>query len=422
MKMNKFLAIALAVAVGFSSCAKENGGVDAKSKDNKSLSITIAQPDGTRSIDTPLGDDSQSQDLVTFSNGDLFLCNSSGLILYKFAFSSTASATDQAAGVIKIADATSTNGVTLVDIKGTVSQAFIVANTTSITNANYATAAAVDKYISGVKAIVLSPAEQYSATNKNLAAVTMFGFGDVVDDSSPDGSIVTENNKKKVEIVLRPHVARLEVADLTAVTDADTGVSVEEYNMTGIYVNYYYPSISMDWLTLGTVVGNRQGDSDIYSSVANGGVYANALAGILYDESATFFGNSAATALVKYPNGTDNTKAWAYNLLAAAKFGAGSYAAATTVAPHIIVKMQDIVVDNGEDYSGVKFLTVNKLLDQSDVQITHFEAGKIYQIEPGDFQFTIKNIHDDAELENIDLRMKVSVIKWTTESMKPVLQ
>ena len=412
----KLMAFAMAAIVGFASCSKEDNGPGVND-DTQSISLQISQP-AARSIDPGLGG-AGAQDLVTFANGDLFLCSSSGQIISKFTFVSGATPTNQASKIINIADVTGGNSLTLLNIKATVVSAYIVGNTTNISG--YATAAMENKYISGVKALTLTPAVQYSSTKKNLADVTLFGDGQIVADGSPDGSGDPANEKKYVEIVLRPHVARLEISDITAgITPAPGLVSVLTYDVAGIFINNFYPSISVDWTTPGTIVNPGQGNTNFYDNGV--GAYVSAMNNILFDYSATFFGNTN-TALVKYPNGSNNSAVWAYNLLAAPVFGTGAFATATTVAPHIIVKMQGITASNGEDYSGVKYLTVNKLfLNGTTTEITHFEAGKVYTIEPGQFVFTLDNAHDDAETGFIDLRVKVSVMQWTTVAMTPGLQ
>ncbi len=409
MKMNKILVIAMAAIVaGFASCAKDNDP-GANGKGGQTLSIQLSGNE-TRSIDSPLAGTTAP---VTFSGGELFLVDGSGKIEYIYKFTTATNLTNKELG---ITDATSADGVTITGIKASVKKAYIVGNSSAITGTAYAIAAVEGNNISGVKAVVLTQAMEYSALNKNLAGVTLYGEGEIENDTV---KFPGDDTKKFVQIDLRPHVARLEVGGVKAVPTSDTpAVAITEFNVDGIFVNNFYPTISIDWITRGTIVNPGQGDGDTYGD--NKTVYTTP--GVLHDYSATHFGNTA-TVLTKYPNGTDATKVWAYNLLATPVFGTGTFQNAITYAPHIIVAINGVVADNGQDYSGDKFLTVNKLMKSDGItEITHFEAGKIYTIDAADFTFTVKNIHDDAEIEPIDLRVKVTQIGWTTEPMKPVLQ
>lgn len=413
MKITRLFAIALIAAAGFTACSKDNVDGPGTDPETQSIHIQIAKPTEVRSIDDP---ENIATNPVVFSGGHLFLCDVSGKIDYMYTFSST-QPTNLATKIIAIGDATSATGVTITGIKGTVKNAYIVGNGSAI-GVTYTNVAAEGNFISAVKAVALSPSMQYNSTNKDLSAATLYGEAALVNDPTVSGG--TDDTKKYAEIEIRPHVARIEISDIKAVPTTDaTPVNVLTYNVEGVYINNHIPTLTLDWTTPGAVVNPGQGGATVYGN----GIAPYTTQGVLHDHSSTYFGNSDPTALIKYPNGTNNDKVWAYNLLAAPKFGTGSFANATTPAPHIIIAINSVTASNGQDYSGMRFLTVNKLFkSDGTTEIEQIEAGRIYTIEPGDFEFTVKHVHEEAETGEIDLRVKVTQIAWTTESMKPGLQ
>ncbi|NDV67124.1 hypothetical protein [Bacteroides sp. 224] len=419
MKVNfKYAMMTIAaLTMGLTSCSNDNEVVDTQNEETQNLSIRIAQPEMSRAV---AGPEANKANPVVFSDGELLLCNASGKILDVYAFSSTL-ATDLSLNRIAIGDAIATNGVTITNVDGDVRSAYIVGNSGAIKtvdNIGYSAVAKKGEYISSVKAYTVTPVMQYNATNKDLANVTLWGEGTLV----PDPSVApTDPAKKYVEITLRPHVARLEIADVTAVPNT-TGVSITQYDVKGIYINKYYPTLSLDARTPAAIVNSGQGGTTVYGD--NQGVYASALKGILYDYSTTYFGNTTTTALTKYPNGTNNVDVWAYNLLAAPVIaGDAVLATATTLAPQVIVEVENVQASNSQSYANMRYITVGKLIDATtSTTITHFEAGKIYTIDPGSFEFDVDGVKDDANVGKIDLRVKVSLITWTTVGMKPEIQ
>jgi len=390
-----FLAL-LAVCAVLSGCSKNEDPTPPPVDPVRDLTLRIAEPE-TRAVS---GSEANKANPVVFSDGELFLYDIAERILDTYTFTSTGR-TDLSQKIIAISDVTGGSEVVLSNVPGEITHAAIAGNS-SVFGTNFE-----DTYASGSMASVKSynvfPKSQYNSTTLNLAGATLFG----------EGAMQTESDTKKtVSITLRPHAARLEIGGITAVTN-ENGVSVTQYHVNGIYINNYYPSISLDGGTLGGLVNHGQGGTSIYNEGKT--TYTAAMKGVIYDSDKTnFFGNSL-DALTKYPTGSNDGSVWTYNLLA-------SNRASTSLAPQIIIQVQEVDADNSVDYSGLKYISVGRLLDGNNTEITHFEAGKVYTISANDFKFTVDGVKDEPNAGEIDLHVKVSQIEWTTVPVRPEIQ
>lgn len=393
--MKQVILAVMAMCALLSGCS-DKAEIEPPVNEFHSISLRISEPERTRAVSPS---EAGKTNPVVFSGGELFLYDVADRILDTYVFSSTAS-TDLTQKIIAISDVTGGNEVILKNVPGNVDRAAVVGNS-SVLGTNYE-----DMYGSGsmtsVKSYNIFPKSQYNGTSKDLSGVTLFGEGNI--------ETVSET-KKKVTISLNPLVARLEIGGVTAVTNSN-GVSVTQYHVNGIYINNYYPSISLDGTTLGEIVNHGQGGTSVYNEGKT--TYTASMNGVIFDsDKDSYFGNNL-TALTKYPAGTNDGSVWAYNLLA-------SPTEATSQAPQIIIQVQDVDADNSTDYSGLKYISVGKLLDGTQ-EITHFEAGKIYTISAEDFKFTVDGVKDEPNAGEIDLHVKVSQIPWTTVSIKPEIQ
>ena len=417
MKITQLLAVSMAAIVGLSACSKDENNLKTggSNSEPQNLSIYIGQSQ-TRSV---AGSEGGKTAPVTFGDGELFLVDAANQVVDIYSFVTTA--TNLASKQINITDVTTAPGVIITDVAGSVDKAYIVGNSSSIKakDATYTTLLSSSSLsINSIKSFTLTPYMQANASG-TLANATLWGEGTLIDDPSPSGSA---NKEKYVKIELRPHVARIELSDIKAVANPK-GITITEYNVTGIYVNNYVPTISTDWTTQGTIVNPGQAGTSVYNSVANGGQYANDLAGILFDESASYFGNSTITTALKYPNGSDNSQVWGYNILAAPVIsGNPTFATTTTAAPHLIIQVESVKASNGVSYPTFRYITVGTLYKSNGVTpINQIEAGYVYKINPGDLEFHLGNVYTEGETGKFDLRVEAEMIDWTTEPVKPGL-
>lgn len=389
MKLRSILAVAL-TAVVFAACSKSEDSNE--NKDAKSVLIKFEEEGYTRAIGAPVANNTT----VVFGEGKLYLANSTGVIrkVYDFHPTNATNVNDPIPGTtIKIGDVVGVPaGLEIENVPGDVTQAVLVGNHSSMTGLP------TSGNISGVKDFLVTPAMQGASTD--ITSATLYGECTLT---------VTAPNKLEANITLKPHVARIELVDITG------NGTITGFDIDGVFINKYYEGVANNraLISPSTLKDNGAGGVTTYGD--NTAAYPTALKARFYDyDAATHFGNATAT-LTKTPDGLVG-KVWSYNLLAPE-----STVPANLKAAQMVVSISG-VTSSMYTFTGPQLLTVNRFVDMASAEIAYFEAGKVYSINAGQFTFDENNVKGTANTSPIDVTVKVTLIKWTVVPMKPELQ
>jgi hypothetical protein len=87
-------------------------------------------------------------------------------------------------------------------------------------------------------------------------------------------------------------------------------------------------------------------------------------------------------------------------------------ASGTLTAPHIVIAVSNIQTNSGMSYSDTWYLTVKKLVNQSQ-EISYLEPGKVYHINHINFSHT--NIQPEPEMKAMEVDVKVELVEWDVQ-------
>lgn len=365
------MLMAAALVMGFSSCGNEEetaGGQDNGTP--KSLFLKISNGPATYAKGGVVADATT----VTFTSGDLYFTDASGVIKKHYTITSgVTSATN-------INMATLTNaGETITNLPGDVTAVYVVGNTSGLPTAGN---------ISAVKSQALQVTSQGTITNVNL-------YGEVTTLTS------TGTNTYSCIVNLAPTVARIELTDIKA------GGVITGFKVAGIFVDNYYSQAAVN----GTVVVGNLKDNGAVATAFNDNStqYPTSLKTFVYDWYASGLAASGSPLVAKPATAGD---VWGYNLFATA---AGS------TVPRIIIRLTDITATSasGITYTDDQFITIKGLKNGST--LTTIEAGKVYNIGAGLFAFDETNLTPTPNLSTIDVEVKVTLATWSVVDVTPEL-
>jgi hypothetical protein len=233
---------------------------------------------------------------------------------------------------------------------------------------------------------------------KPVQNVTLYG-----DTSQNGGSFIASTTTQglyEAVINLEAISSRLEIGKVTAAASSTNISRVKSFTLGGIYINNTYTEMAVDYSSPAGLIPTTL-SPDRYT----GSSYAGLNAASLLDEAASFV---KATDNITYsPNGGE---VWGYNVLAPQQ--------SVSDAPHIIVKLSDVVVinaDGSEDtasYSGERWLTIRNLYGPGGAKITKLDNGYVYRIK--ELVFNESNLTDIPEKGTIDVKVTVTPIAWVS--------
>lgn len=402
MKIKTTFAVLLAAMVGFTSCQKDENGDGPGNGDTRSVFMKIEKDIlESRAIEAP-----GTAATVEITQGILYFTDAQDIVKYRFTLNTTGP-TDVNEAVpgttIKISDLTA--GLEIKKIDPVVKKAYLVANEDLIVGF---VSPNVGQSITLLTGQALPLTTQGGVNGANLTDITLYGMGELV--KRPAGSA----EQFDVTIPLKPHVARIEIVDITGEDSPAPNVrELKEFNIKGVFVNNYYEEVTMGrGLVAGKLKHWGAGGTSVYGPT--NGSYPAAM----YEWSATNF-NNTVTDMVKYGDGTDATskqKVWAFNVFAPE--------GATVEFPHIILSISNVVTDPAKTYDEPSFVTVRSFkYDDAGPGASgaeaKLEAGKIYRLKAGYFKINPDNFYGSAELTSIDVKVNVQLLTWSIQGIKP---
>jgi hypothetical protein len=232
---------------------------------------------------------------------------------------------------------------------------------------------------------------------------------------------ITEGTTWKKKIEVKPAISRIEIEkiDPTVTTSSLTiRNKIKKFNLDYIYINNTYTQLGLNNTTVPTAGGSvlNYGGYSIDSSTAWG-------------NPATFFGSNYYDEITGTKGQTSYSpgisKYWGYyvaSLSAAAGKGTTINEVQQTVLPHIVLKMSNLVLDDGDDddtndvtVPGPMFLTIMRynVKATSEVaahELTQMEPGCVYVIN--NIAFGLEHLSILPEQPASDFYVNLTVVDW----------
>jgi hypothetical protein len=381
-------AVALSLTVALAGCSREEGIANSEPR---TVLLKIALPKvATRAEAEALSG------TEAFQPGWLFFTNAGGSITRALEITDDGDYNDESDGD-EVGVEQLEEGIEIVNVPGTSTFVHVISNLPEGVDDDWNADDAVGDNISTYAGAAITVESQYNESDGDGSAVTLYGTGEIV--PVQDG----EEDEFKADVALDPVAGRVEIAKISA--DAD---EITSFNVTGVYVNYYYPDLAINGTVGSSVITNNGSDPANYSGDQDA-AYED-LEGILFDED-TYESDedllSAAPA----------SGVWAYNLLAPALGSDEQY------FPHIVIKIEDIEVESDGDvaFEGKTwFLVIANVKESDEGDNLPFLKGTVYRI--ANVPFTLDDLADRPELDKKRVTVTVSVNSWTGKDVLPVLQ
>lgn len=356
-KLNFFatLAAAAALTMGVTSCSKDdNGGAGQGDKTPTQLSIklsgVIQSAPGTKAIE---GQGLTAPGTIQLTSGHIFVIDPLGAVIGNEA--------------LNVSQATSPTGQLFTGQVPSDSRVYIVGN---IPSADQATIAALGSF----SAIQAATSLMTTQTDYDEAALAN-------SDGAPASITVNaSNNTATVNVSIKPLISRMELVQVKG------GTSIKAFDVTGVYVDDYYPSFNYAGGHSGAIVSNNQGTT---------------FAGL--GDASTWSATDAVTpgTFIADPQTSGNGDVWAYQV-------------ASGALPRFIIELDNIeyedALNNTVTLSGKHYLTVKSYTSLGSAT---FERGKIYRIGAANgITFDENDITITPNQVDVDLTVEVSIEEW----------
>ena len=423
--MKKFFltTILLATALMFSitSCISESDlqpPIPIDPDTERSVLLRVVQPAATRGVSRPI----QDNEPLALRTGDLYLVFQTGVISHHFQIV----AAD--AGVTYLTAANLENriihrnlldaGVSLPGIPGTVTSVVMVGNHQGAT-----ALPTVGSPVSAVGSRVLDIISQHDAQG-NTVGVNLFGE----DDLTPlldgaDQPVLSDDGYPifTASVLLRPTVARFEIADITAAGN------ITAFTIDGIFLDGFYRTMAID----GTLANN----ATQFTAGVTPASFTNTAYGFdtnftvhdwrtgqnwtgRMDSSLVVRAGGESTWHCSVANASlTRNNVWGYQVFAR------SHAHTHTVAPpNIVIRLSGIETACDSDFPSPQFVTVGGLIRSVDgvrVPLTEILASRVYRIPPGGLVFDEHDLSPHPNDLEIEVQIEILLDEWEPDDVLP---
>uniref|UniRef100_S0DFU0 Major fimbrial subunit protein N-terminal domain-containing protein n=1 Tax=termite gut metagenome TaxID=433724 RepID=S0DFU0_9ZZZZ len=396
-----------ALTAGLAGCQKENGSGIGKDEKVVRLQFTQEAVGGTRAAATHVGEEP-----IVLTDAYVYFTTAGGDIVAQvqidFSLAGKGAAYNSSANTVGSDLITADGGTEITGVPASATKVVIVGNAPSAT---YITGGNINDF-TGINVDGL-----YDATNKGVAKVALFGINTLT-------PVPGDDTKYTSNVQVAPVGARFEIGSIAGDYDVAPITShIKSFTLEGIYINNYYPTMSIDGSGLGAIVHNSTTVANYNGAVAPS-KYAT-LNGSLADYGATIVGQGTAPYNAYAPKATPAaTDVWAYNVLAP---DGGD-------VPHIVVRLSSVVVKttdsagkkpgeagyvetlNNTTYAGTKFLTVRNIyVDGSSTPLASFQRGYVYRIVK--LSFAQQHLTDKPETTTIDITVEAELMTWVPKDV-----
>ena len=386
----------------------------------RSVLLRVVQPAATRGVNRPV----QDNEPLSLRTGDLYLVHQTGIISHHFRI---VAADDN---VTYLTDANLANfeihrnlldvGVSLPGIPGTVTDVVMVGN--------YGGATALPTKgdnVSAVGARVLDIISQHDAQGNTLG-VSLFGEDALTPYLDGAGQPVLSQDGSPIfiaSVLLRPTVARFEIADITAAGN------ITAFTIDGIFLDGFYRHMSID----GTLPNNAtQFTAGVTPASFTNTTYGFDTHFTVHDWRTAVDGREwrgEGNSLTVRAGGESSwhcsvanapitrNNVWGYQVFAQ------SHAHAHTVAPpNIVIRLSDITSACGSDFPSPQFVTVGGLIRSVDgvrVPLTEILASRVYRIPPGGLVFNEHDLSPHPNELEIEAQIEILLDEWNPDEILP---
>lgn len=274
---------------------------------------------------------------------------------------------------------TVSTGVTKVMIVGNVPTAAIRASLLGAANE------------AAIKAEVLAIADQATVTD-----VTLAGSSTSMTAAGAIGGVPQFN----CAVVIEPLVSRFEISQIEFdAAAAGNSVGVTDFDVTGIFVNKAYRSMTIDK----TVSGMYNAGTTVANYVAaNFGSLADVVTA-----PATYLGSSASSVMAKLPTAAPGV--WAYQFFPVNSVSGDQL-------PELVIQLDNFVGTTGT-ITGTQFVSVAQFIDASGAPVTKFDSNFIYTIS--NIKFDESHLSATPSITTKGITVTVSVKPWDQMAIEP---
>lgn len=394
MKKKLIFAISALLTLGLGSCITERPGGEEMT--NLVIKVSNADRPNTRAIGDP----------ATSVKADITLIDSQSLIFVADATGAIIKVVDLVANEATSADGQDAGAVPLG------SKVYVVANIPISPSDEYTRIKALTT-LADVKDAVSTIAHQASI-NFNTPAMANVDTGS--DGKGDEVAVTATTGTQKIDVSIKPLVARLEVVALQAIKGSSTN-TVTGFKVAGIYVDNYYDSYSYSGgiPSTATLVSKEAALKAAGTTAATlDGIYTGWDSFMKEENGAT--GWTATGALLERPAAN---KVWSFNV------------AASGAVPRIIFKVVDITytdaAGSSQTLAGPRYITVEGYEDNTNGAVSAFSRGEVYRIGAvttgnSNLQFDYGHLNENPYEESVGLTVKVDVIPWVVKDYTPVLR
>ncbi len=204
----------------------------------------------------------------------------------------------------------------------------------------------------------------------------------LANSSGQPAAITTTGTTGTVTVEINPLYSRYEL------TDVRGGPTIQSFNVTGVFVDSYFPSFTLDGQSSGPI--HYQAQSTNFAGSFGDGPPVSTTGPWVATGTA---GNMVATA--------GAGMVWAYHVAAAD-------------LPRFIVRLENIVTTGGP-VAGTRYITISSYSGQAP---TRFERGRIYQVS---LPFTEAQLAMTPNPSYVTVTAQVRVVDWIPTQLTPVI-
>lgn len=367
------------VAVFFVSCSTETDIIE-ENDGGKDVTLTISTSPLTKSLD--VNQFGQTAPIDYTKDLYVYFMNSSDVTVASYKLTDTQITNIKTAGT----------GVTFRNLDQSVEKVYVVANvpktgvtmltapTTTFANVNATVMYIKDQQEKDAASVVLA---NDSKTVTNLIELT------------GQGATASNGNKNyKADIKLTPIVSRIQIKKVSV--DADETIS--SFKLLGIYVDNYYPSMTIGGDFSSITINKASGPADFAATSAP---YNTTL----------LFNADEATGLTQSPT----PQVYGYQFFPTTGTDLSN-------VPYIILKLTNVkksdTATRDISPSTTYYVAVKAYKDETtSAGVTTFLPGKIYTI--ADIPVSERNLVTDPTQSLINVTVNVTIANWSSQALKP---
>ena len=410
------ISVILLITTFLNGCVSEYCLLPHSGDDNGegiNISIRVIQqsdaPD-SRGVSRPICDSEQ----LMLNTGDLYFVTSTGITIkhYSIVAGNILDIDNRKVGVERLID-----GVTLPAMSNNIARVVIIGNydrnpalpTVGNVNGNTLLGRSID---------IITQHNALNVNLRNCPTTLISGRTELNGTLFNTGEVAVNGNRIFATTVhLTPTVARFEIADITG-----TG-SIASFGVEGIFIDNYFRNATISGTPTSWV-----SNGDVAARFVRGSTqYPTQLEGAIFD---WYENGRPSVNRVVAPDGTDSwtcevegcsnihtnvPNVWGYQL----------FATGTTATPNIVIRLRDVVLQDGRTLPNPQFVTVSNFFTEDNDFLENMTPGNVYRIAAGALQFREYDLMPLPNQSPIAVEITIGIGTWggsTALQRNPVRQ